>query len=561
MSEYALFALLGLGSGAVLGILALGILLGYRGSGVVNFAQGAVAMYVAYVWYDLRTSGQYLLPVPGLPGGVRVCGSAGCGTGVALVLSLVSAAVLGLILHFAILRPLRRAPMLASVVATIGLVLLLQAVIGYRFGTNTLAVPSLLPQSGFIAVLGAKVAVSYFILAGLCIVLAIGLTLFFRFARFGLATRAAAENEKGASLLGYSPDFQAGVNWVLASLLAGIGGILIAPLTQLTPTAFSLLIIPALAAALLGRFSSFIVTAIAALVIGMLQSVLTNLPSTVSWFPSVGTQDALPFIAIIVAIFFLGKSLPTRGSAVEARLPSVPAPSRASIASGTGLFVIVGVLFFVMSATLRIATINTAIAALVCLSLVVLTGYVGQISLFQLAIAGVSAYALCEFTTNLGIPFPLAPLLAALAATCVGLIAAMPALRVRGVMLAVITLAGGYAIETFFFDNPTYTGGAAGAVTKPGTNLRPPPGLLPGLHHRHASVRHTLPGSPGALRARRRKSPATVHGTPDARTARERACCRCGRRQCRGDEVYGIRHLSIHRRSSRVPDRVPADIG
>ncbi len=467
MSEYALFALLGLGSGAVLGMLALGILLGYRGSGVVNFAQGAVAMYVAYVWYDLRTSGQYLLPVPGLPGGVQVCSPTGCGTAVALVISLATAAVLGLILHWAILRPLRDAPMLASVVATIGLMLLLQAVIGYRFGTSTLSVPSLLPQSGFITVLGAKVANVHFILAGLCIILALGLTLFFRFARFGLATRAAAENEKGASLLGYSPDFQAGVNWVLASLLAGIGGILIAPLTQLTPTAFSLLIIPALAAALLGRFSSFFVTAIAALVIGMLQSVLTNLPNSVSWFPRVGSQDALPFIAIIVAIFFLGKSLPTRGMALEARLPSVPAPSRASIATGTGLFVIVGVLFFVMSSALRVAAINTLVAALLCLSLVVLTGYVGQISLFQLALAGVAAYSLCEFTTKLGIPFPIAPLLSALVATCVGLIAATPALRVRGVNLAVITLAAGYAIETFFFNNPTYTGGAAGAITKP----------------------------------------------------------------------------------------------
>lgn len=466
MSDYVIFAVLGLGSGAVLGMLALGILLGYRGSGVVNFSQGAIAMYVAYVWYGLRTSGGYLLPVPGLPKDVQLCGQAGCGTAVALTISMATAALLGLILHLLVLRPLREAPMLARVVATTGFMLLLQAVIGYRFGTNTVSVPRLLPESGEVEMLGAQIAGDRFILTGITIVLAIVLTLFFRRTRFGLATRAAAENEKGASLLGYSPSFQAGVNWVLASLLAGIGGILIAPLTQLTPTAFSLLIIPALAAALLGRFASFGITAAAALVIGMLQSVLTNLPNSISWFPSVGTQDALPFVAIIVAIFFLGKSLPTRGMVLEARLPSAPSPTRVGIASGSAALVVVGVLFFVVSSALRIAMINSIVAAVLCLSLVVLTGYVGQISLFQLALAGISAYSLCALTTDLGIPFPLAPLLAALVATAAGLIAATPALRVRGVNLAIITLAGGYAIQSFFFNNPTYTGGTTGAATE-----------------------------------------------------------------------------------------------
>jgi len=467
VSDYVIFAVLGLGSGAVLGMLALGILLGYRGSGVVNFSQGAIAMYVAYVWYDLRTTGNYLLPVPGLPGGVQICGDTGCGTGVSVAASLATSAVLGLILHWLVLRPLREAPMLARVVATTGFMLLLQALIGYRFGTDTVSVPRLLPESGQVEMLGARVAGDRFILTGITIVLAIALTLFFRRTRFGLATRAAAENEKGASLLGFSPDFQAGVNWVLASLLAGIGGILIAPLTQLTPTAFSLLIIPALAAALLGRFSSFGVTAVAALVIGMLQSVLTNLPNSVSWFPRVGTQDALPFVAIILAIFFLGKSLPTRGMVLEPRLPSAPAPTRAGIISGTAALVVVGALFFVVSSALRIAMINSIVAAVLCLSLVVLTGYVGQISLFQLALAGISAYSLCKLTTDFGIPFPIAPLLASLVATAAGLIAATPALRVRGVNLAIITLAGGYAIQTFFFNNPTYTGGSTGAVTDP----------------------------------------------------------------------------------------------
>ncbi|MXP24169.1 ABC transporter [Gordonia sp. HNM0687] len=463
MSNYVIFALLGMGSGAVLGMLAIGVLLGYRGSGVVNFSQGAIAMYVAYVWYQLKTTGIYMLPVPGLPSGIQVGDSTGANTAVSLILSLFTAAALGLILHFLILRPLRTAPMLARVVATIGYMLLLQAVVGYRFGTTTVSVPKLLPDTGTVEVLGAQIGIDQFVLAAISIVLAVVLAAFFRYTRFGLATRASAENEQGAILLGFSPDFQAGVNWVMASVLAGVAGILIGPLTQLTPTAFSLLIIPALAAALLGRFTSFIITAVAAILIGMTQGLLVELPSKLSWFPAVGAQDALPFIVIIIAIVFVGKSIPTRDMSLEARLPSAPPPGRIGVYSGAAFFVILGLLFLVMGSGLRVAAINSIIAALVCLSLVVLTGYVGQISLFQLAMAGVAAYMVAYLATKVGIPFPFAPIIAALVASVVGVIAATPALRVRGVNLAIITLAGGYAIETFFFNNPKYTGGSSGA--------------------------------------------------------------------------------------------------
>lgn len=463
ITDYLLYAILGLGTGAVISFIALGIVLGYRGSGVINFAQGGLGMYAAYVFFGLRTTGRYLLPVPGLPGFVKVGPVTGLGLWPSLGISLLTAALLGLVVHYLVFRPLREAPVLAKVAASIGLMLALQSIVAYRFGTETRSVPSILPNKTAFTLSGVHFPVDRLILAAAGVAIAAGLWAVFKYTRFGLATRAAAENERGAMLLGVSPDVQAGAIWVLATVLAAIGGILVAPLTDLTPTGFTLLVIPALAAGLIARFTSFGVTATAALAIGVAQNELTNLPNKIHWLPSVGLPEALPFLVIIIVMFVVGKSLPERGTASEGRLAVVPRTQRRIVSPAIAFGVVVALLYTV-SAAYRLALINSMIGAVVCLSLVVISGYVAQISLLQMALAGVAGYTLAGFTSGIGIPFPLSPLLAALGATVVGIIAALPALRVRGVNLAVVTLAGGWAIERVVFNNPDLTGGFNGSV-------------------------------------------------------------------------------------------------
>jgi ABC-type branched-subunit amino acid transport system permease subunit len=198
------------------------------------------------------------------------------------------------------------------------------------------------------------------------------------------------------------------------------------------------------------------------LVIGVLQNELTNLPNKMHWLPSVGLPEALPFLLVIVVMFLLGKSLPERGAAIEGRLQAVPQTHRRILLPAVA-FTVVAVALYVVSASYRLALVNSMIGAIVCLSLVVVTGYIAQISLFQMTVAGVAGYLLAGFASGIGIPFPLAPILAAMGAMLVGLLAALPALRVRGVNLAVVTLAGGWAIERLIFNNPDYTGGFDGA--------------------------------------------------------------------------------------------------
>ena len=138
---------------------------------------------------------------------------------------------------------------------------------------------------------------------------------------------------------------------MLATVLAGMGGILVAPLTNLTPTGSTLLIIPALAAGLMAKFTSFGVTVFAALMIGVFQNELTNVSGRWTWLPDVGTPDALPFVVIIVVMFVVGKSLPERGAAVEGRLQSVP-KSRRRIVRPVVLFTATVVALYVVSAEL-----------------------------------------------------------------------------------------------------------------------------------------------------------------------------------------------------------------
>ncbi|MEA2704253.1 MAG: branched-chain amino acid transport system permease protein livM [Actinomycetota bacterium] len=423
------------------GAFGLGLVLVHRVSGVVNFAQGAMAMLVTYAFVELRP---------------RV------GLWASLAMSVALAAVLGLVVFGVVFRPLRRAPALAKVVASVGLLAVLQAVAVLWFGTDSRPVPGLLPSSP-VSVLGVDVPRDRLLLAVVVVLAAAGLWALSRFTRFGLASRAMAEDETAVALLGWSPDALAAANWVLAAVLAGLGGILVGPLTALNPVTTTLLIVPALAAALVGRLTSFGATVAAALALGMSQSLILKLQDQFTWIPRYGIREALPLVVILAALAFGAGAGLGRGAAVQDPLPLAGRARRplrwaaAGVAAGlAGLLLLHG--------QARLGLVNSMVGAVICLSIVVLTGYVGQISLAQMAFAGVAGFSLAKLAGGLGIPFPVAPLLAALLATAVGVAVGLPALRLRGQSLAVVTLAAAIAVEEVVFKSPLLTGGFEGTV-------------------------------------------------------------------------------------------------
>jgi branched-chain amino acid transport system permease protein len=451
MQQVLLFVLLGLGSGALIACIALSVVLTYRGAGIINLASGALAMLSGYAFWSL-TSGEY--------GGVEFA------TAPALVLTLVITLLIGALVQFVAFRPLRNAAPLAKLVSSLGVLLVAQASMVLAFGTTQKPQKSVLP-SDTVHVFGTTVPVDRFILAGIVVAMALGLAALYRFTRFGLATRAASQDEAAALLAGLSANELALINTLLATVVAGTLGVLAASVTQLDAISLPLLVVPALAAALLARLTSFAIACAAGLAIGIINSLIDYF-STKSWFPTdhgvplPGVKELIAFLLIVLAMFLRGAALPARGELVERRLPAVPRPERLA-APAIGLSLVCAAALVVLPFDFRQALINSLIGTIMALSLVVVTGFVGQISVVQLCLAGVAGFTVSHMAVDAGIGFPLAPLAGTAAAVVLGQLTAVSALRVRGVSLAVVTLGAAVAISEFGFVNSTWGGGDTGS--------------------------------------------------------------------------------------------------
>jgi len=465
----------GLGEGAVIAGVALGLVLAFQGSGVVNFSHGAMMMYSTYLYDELRDTGDLVFPLSiagrdrfnllGVPpeDGVSSFWPA-------FLVALVLAALLGLVVHLFVFRPLRGAPVLAKVVATVGIFVTLQAIVLLRFGTQNETVGAVLPTDA-VEFAGLRIPQDRLWLALIVVIAAAVLAAIYSLTNFGLATRAAAEQEKGAILLGYSPDALAMRNWVLASVVAAIFGILAASLSGGVNTVnYTLLVVPALAGALVGLFRSFWVAALSCLALGMARSSLSLYQSKEWWpdFARSGARDVVPFLIIVAMLFFRGARLPERGTLSTTRHAFAPQPR--NIVPATAILVSLGlVAIFTFDRALRLSLYLSLTATILALSIVVLTGFVGQVSLAQAVFAGVAGFLVGKIAIETSIPFPVGPLLGALGAAVLGVLIGIPALRVRGVQLAVVTMALGVAVGTLIFSNRSFVGDTGALPIEPPT--------------------------------------------------------------------------------------------
>jgi len=475
MAEVVAFLLLGIGSGGLISGIGMGVVLSYRGAGVINLAAGAIAMMAGFFFWAVRL-GQFAT-LPTVP---------------AVLLTLLFAAIVGVLFEVVVVRPQRTGTPLAKLIATLGALLACQAGVVLVFGPAARPQPTILPTEN-VMIGGAPVPVYNFAVGGILLAITLGLIALYRWTKFGTATRAAAENEAHAMLVGLSPDRLSLVNTVLMSVLMGVVGLLGASVIEVDSTTLPLLIVPGLAAAIFGRFTSFGTTFVAGILIGMGESLLLY-ASIQSWFPNQGLpgipipggQELLSFLILVVAMFARGGKITARGDVVERRLPRAPVP-RHPVRSTLMYGALAAVALPVLPAAFRAALTSSLIWAVLLLSLVIITGYLGQVSVVQLALGGVAGYAVADFATNLGIGFPWAPIMGVLGATLLGFLCGIPALRIRGVSLAVVTLAAAVAIEAFWFGNSSFGGGAGKIV--------PPPSVFGFSFGPNAS----LPGLDGAL--------------------------------------------------------------
>lgn len=451
MSTYVQFIVLGLGLGAVYIGLTTGLVLVYRATGIINFAQGAMAMWGVYVFAQLRIDGTLVLPIGRIALGAKPL------LPVAALVGIAMSVLLGILAHYLVFRPVRHAPVLAQVVVSVALMLTLQALVIIRFGPNNIVVESIVPQ-GTVNLFGVEVSSRELVMTAVMVVLAALVWAYLRFTRAGVATRAASENERGAILMGFAPDRLAGVAMVLASAVATVGVLLGASLTGLNPANYTLLVVPALAVLLIAKMESIGVVVAASLVLGAFQSVV-NLLVSKPWWPTwaqSGVDQVIPFILVMGILFVFGRRLPSRGTLQTIRLPDVHVPRIRPVPA----VVLVGVAVLVLALTqdtYRFGATYSIVLMLVALSYVVVTGYLGQISLAQTSFAGAAGFTLSKVTTGWNMPFPLAVLFCSLVAALLGMIVALPAFRIRGAQLAIVTIAAALAIERFVFNNYALT--------------------------------------------------------------------------------------------------------
>lgn len=464
MVELAGWLTLGIGIGLVYGVLALGIVLVFKGTKIINFAHPFMGLFTAFLAWWLTARAAFLPCDAGTRPRFAV----------AAVLALVLTALNGYSLEHSIFRRLSNSSRLTQLVATIAVGSGMVGFVTLLFNRNADAanefrvLPTLLRWSfniGNVTVTPAYIQI--FITVPL---VAGALYLFFQKTKFGIGVRAAAENPDAARLLGISADRVSQFTWVLGSLLAGLAALLIVPISQLDVASLSTgFLVRALAAALVGGLVSLPGAIVGGLIVGVTETL-------VIWRSNTSGLPELVMFATVVAVLILrpggifGRPEETADQAAFVpALRDLPARLRAHPVTPW-----VGRYWYVTAAGFAIALsrvvggstnqilINVMAYAIVGVSLTVLMGYSGQISLGHWGLAGVGAFTAGNALTEWHLPFVVVVPLVVVVGMGISLLVGLPALRIRGLYLAVVTLAFHLACEVYFFNQSSIAGSTAG---------------------------------------------------------------------------------------------------
>jgi branched-chain amino acid transport system permease protein len=415
------FTVVGVVTGAVYAVAASGLVVTYTTSGIFNFAHGAIGMLMAFVYWELRVHRHWPAPVA------------------LVVVLLVLSPALGAVIERVLMRKLYRAPVAVTMVVTLALLVIL-------LGAGT-ALWS--PQQGrrlpeFFAghdVSLAGVRVTYHQIVTLVVA---GLTAgFLRFLMFrtrtGVTMRAVVDNRELAGLNGVLPERVAQLSWALGSVLAALAGILIAPTITLNHILLTLLVVNGYAAAMRGRLRSLPLTFVGALVLGLMQAYLIGYGGNVTLgsFRLIDAAQVVPTVFLFLIVVFLPQVRLAAGRTVGAAAPRVPTLRR-SLLSAVAFVVVLAALAPLLSDFWLFNVSTALVLGIVMLSLVLLSGFAGHISLMQMTFVGLGAVTAGRLVGGGSIWSVLA---AGLVAALFGAVVALPALRLQPLYLALTTLA------------------------------------------------------------------------------------------------------------------------
>lgn len=428
MRQILPYIITGLATGSLYGLAALGLVLTYRTSGVFNFGHGAIAAAAAFVFYTLHYTHGLAWPIA----------------------AAVTILLFGIVIGFAmerITRGLGDVPQAVVIVATVGVLLATQGLLYEIYGPVIRGFPEFLPTSGF-TVVGVNVSWSRVISFTVATGSSLGLYAFLRRSRLGIAMRAVVDNPQLVALAGEDPPRVRAAAWAIGSAFAALSGILLAPALGLDVTLLTLLVVQAFGACAVGWFVSLPLTYVGGLVIGVAASLATKYFTEA---PFSGVPSSVPFLVLIVVLLAVPTSrFPQRRATVRslvAETPPFTGPLRIGLAvlGGIALLLVpnmVGSKLPVWISGLTYVVIFGSLALLVWTS--------GQISLCHAAFAAVGATTMAHLT-QAGVPWLVALLLAACCTVPVGALVAIPALRLSGIYLGLITMGFGILIQNVVF--------------------------------------------------------------------------------------------------------------
>lgn len=439
----------GLAVGSIYGLTAMGLVLSFRTSGVFNLAHGAIGMFGTYVFWQLWQQWHWPLAVA---------------LGATL---LIAAPALGAVSYFAVFRWVQDRPLAVSLVAGIIWLGVLSGASSLIWGTVYQDLPPIFGSRLF-AVTGSFNA-SAQQLGTIAVAFVIGAVLLWYLQRtnLGRMTRAVVDNRELSRISGQPANLIQLSSWIISAVLAVLSGILISPFIQLSQTGLTLIVIQAVSAAVLGRLRSLPLTYVGGLTVGLLATFLAlYLPQGQT---AQGLKVSTAFIVVYLAVlagqrfgFFDALSSELRSGMLGREIPA----SRVSPLLVLFAFLALG--FGLLPEHLQFLVTAGLVLSVALQGFVLVTGLGGQIVLCQAALTGIGAVMFGRMVQDWRLPILLAGLLAVAVTVILGLAVSLPAVRVRGLPLALVSLAFGLFMDNFLFPAQAFSGGYTGyQVSRP----------------------------------------------------------------------------------------------
>ncbi|MFI6095485.1 ABC transporter permease [Lentzea sp. NPDC051213] len=428
MTALLAYTVFGLVTGGAYAVVAGGLVLTYSTSKVFNVGHGAIGMVMAFLYWELAEN-------RGLPQWLAL-----------LIVVGGCAPLFGLVIERFVMRRLAGAPVGITLVAGVGVL------VGLIGAAQVIWPPQARPVRPFLDSIGIHIGQSYvsghdLVTLACAVLVAGGLYVLLNRTRTGLAMRACVDDPPLAALYGTRPDRLSALSWAIGSALAALGGILLTPVVQLDYVTMTLLVITAYTAALVGRLRSLPWTFAGALGLGLVQSyAVAYLPSSPFW---IAFRAAIPALLLFVVLLAMPQS-PLRIGGVRGSR-GVAVPNSLTTGVGAGLFLgVVVVLALLVDSVVAGQLALALVFGIVLLSMVLLTGYGGVVSLGQFTFVGVGAVTVAR----LGSPSLWALLAGAAVAALVGALIALTALRVSGLYLALATLGFAQLMDKLVLQSP-----------------------------------------------------------------------------------------------------------